>query len=290
MDWLWAIASPSVTISDRKNSSNIYAARDNNIAATRVEQPARLMRPPLELLLLKSSKIIPESSVPILYSHIPETERDDPYFLAFATHIDGWSIKTLCERIGKYSPVILLLKTLNTETIIGSFIRTALGPPCQEFKGDGTSFVFRLSGEKDSVFYHCPQIERPEVQEVQEKIEKQNSQENLEALPQESLPPPLPPSSPAPMLIGTATEYAFLSREYVAFGGSEGCGTNAIRIFDDLSSASSGPSDTYQNKDSLAPLEDKISFKISEIEIYCGGRRITVDDDLNISNDGTFLL
>jgi hypothetical protein len=69
--------------------------------------------------------------------------------------------------------------------------------------------------------------------------------------------------------ISTTSQFAHCTHDYMAFGGSQEHCTNAIRIDSDLLSASTGPSDTYDNP-CLVPEEKANPFRVGDIEVFCG--------------------
>lgn len=238
MEWLSYYV--GLSHAPEQRASDIYAARDRNLSVTRAARPGRLMRPALQLLL-DSSKLLGEDQALGLFNELSELDREGAFSMAFATHRDGWSMASFCNCIGIKYPVVFILKTLESHAVIGAYIRTPLGPPNLEFKGDSSSFIFKLSGKSDLTIF------RPsEEDHDRDSTSYQILQE------------------------GTRTEYAYLCREYIAFGGSRAYGTNAIRVFNDLALGSSGPSDTYRNEQSLVPEEIDIAFRIADIEVYCG--------------------
>jgi hypothetical protein len=66
------------------------------------------------------------------------------------------------------------------------------------------------------------------------------------------------------------TEYAYANMEYIAFGGSSIEGSNAIRLSNDLSSCSCGPSDTYNNP-RLVDTDLPDPLKVSDVEVFVSG-------------------
>jgi hypothetical protein len=72
---------------------------------------------------------------------------------------------------------------------------------------------------------------------------------------------------------GTLTQFAVCTSSYISFGGSEAFGTNAIRLYDDLRTCSSGPSDTYGNEHSLftdeAGEQQSVAFGVENVEVIC---------------------
>lgn len=194
-------------------------------------KPYRMLR---EIELRSVSKILSDEMAKNLYATFPPYVQSERFELAYATHRDGWSSITFFENIATHSPLLILVRLVDTSTVIGAFVSTPLGPASFGVKGDGGCFVFSLDGTK-STAYHCPHITNEEM-----------------------------------LVAGTLTEYAFANMEYVAFGGSRAEGCNAIRLSNDFTSCSCGPSDTYNNPRLVdCGLPDPL--KVSDVEVFVSG-------------------
>jgi hypothetical protein len=194
-------------------------------------KPYRMLR---EIELRSVSKLLNDDMAKYLYTILPPHVQSERFELAYATHRDGWSSITFYENIGSRSPLLLLIRLVETSVVIGAFITTPLGPPSFGVKGDGQCFVFTLDGTK-SAAYNCPRIINEEM-----------------------------------LVAGTMTEYAYANMEYIAFGGSSIEGSNAIRLSNDLSSCSCGPSDTYNNP-RLVDTDLPDPLKVSDVEVFVSG-------------------
>jgi hypothetical protein len=267
----------------------------------------------------------------LLFSSLPLTAQTQRYQLGYATYRDGWNMKTLYQRIQRSSPLILLIKLLGHECLVGAYVSCPLGPPSYEFKGDSDCFVFRLCGE--TIERYLARVCDPEMLqflktttlETTEKIfvEDHTSSDGVNSLDGSTrtssllVNPPkmvkeeifqgeqLTPSfsyedtdeetlkdtTAAPRrrastrtrtsseYNSTLYEFVYSTMEVIAFGGSEEFGTNAIRLSSDLSSFSSGPSDTYGSPCLLtSPCHDLLDMRedqthtvmatVAEIEIF----------------------
>jgi hypothetical protein len=71
----------------------------------------------------------------------------------------------------------------------------------------------------------------------------------------------------------TFHQFAHCTVDYMAFGGSQRHGTNALRLTSDLMLCSSGHSDTFNNP-SLTPDEPNEPWYVAEIEVFCGSHSV----------------
>jgi hypothetical protein len=191
-------------------------------------------------LLHSKSEILDPFLARKLNTFLPPLERLHDFQLAFATYKNGWNIHTLYDRIKRRSPCIMLIKTVDSQAVIGMYLSCTLAPSPQ-ITGDGECFCFRLDGPKGACYRwaqhlkHSGPLLEPDVYH--------NSM--------------------------TFHQFALCTSEFLSFGGSSVHATNAIRITADLMSCSSGHSDTFNNPP-LVPEESKDPFDIAEIEIFCG--------------------
>ena len=82
-----------------------------------------------------------------------------------------------------------------------------VSPPSKDVRGDGATFVFRLSGSDSRAF-------------------KWNSSDSE---------------------LATHNQFIIATADYLAIGGSSAHASNAIRVDADLSTCCAGPSDTFNN-------------------------------------------
>lgn len=68
----------------------------------------------------------------------------------------------------------------------------------------------------------------------------------------------------------TLNQFAVSTQDYLSFGASKLRGSNAVRIFADLTRCSLDASDTYGNLESLIPEGGPQDFEVNEIEAFCG--------------------
>ena len=147
---------------------------------------------------------------------------------------------TMYSKIESRHPLIILILTATSRSVLGVYLSAALGPPSSDFKGDGTSFIFNISVDGAMHFFAAKSDLLSEDTEATGNIRR----------------------------LSTLFEYAIGTNEYLAFGGSYAKGTNAIRLFSELSQCSSGPSDTYGNDDSMLPPGSGDAVLVGEIEIF----------------------
>jgi len=164
----------------------------------------------------------------------------------FSTASDGWDIEAFYRRIEHLSPCILLLKTLQTHSVLGVFLSSEISPPSITVRGDGRCFCFRLDGRNPAAYYWVGKDDH---------IKGGRGTTSASA--------------------STRNQFAVCSLYQLSFGGSSTHGTNAIRLDADLKSCTSGPSDTYGNTGTLVPEELQQPFIISEIEVLCGNRSVS---------------
>lgn len=188
-------------------------------------------------ILPQQSRLLDEESRAILNTFIPPGARMEGFELMFATYNDGWSFQGLYSQISNLAPCILLIKALDSQALVGMYLSTPVSPPSMAITGDGQCFCFRLDGEMASKYEWIPPAER-----------------------QRSHDSPSPSSS-------TWDQFALCAPEYMAFGGSEKHGTNAIRLESDLSVCSTGHSDTYRNP-CLVPEEKGPHWRVMDVEVF----------------------
>ena len=194
-------------------------------------KPYRLLR---EIEFRSVSKILNETLSGDLFSILPPHIQTEQFQLSYATHRDGWSMISFYKRIGTTSPLILLVRIEGSAAVIGVFLTAALGPPSYELKGNCDCFVFRLDG-LSTAYYNCPVIDK-----------------DADA------------SSP------TLWEFAMATPEYLAFGASASLSCNAIRLSDDLTRCSCGPSDTYANP-RLVDSSLRNPLTVVDVEVFASG-------------------
>jgi hypothetical protein len=257
------------------------------------------------------SELLDNMTGPCLFSSLPLVAQTQRYQLGYATYRDGWNMTTLYKKIGLKSPLILLIRLLGDRCLIGAYISTPLGPPSYEFKGDSDCFVFKLSN--DTIEKYTARVCDPEMIHYLKSQDDRNRSVSLDegqrstgSLIQN------PPLQVRDELLSindetlnhsksreeddmeskcshgtnesgynsTLYEFFYSNMEVIMFGGSEKLGTNAIRLSNDLSEFSSGPSDTYgnpcliarppdpQNHHDHEVHEDLEQMTVADIEIF----------------------
>jgi hypothetical protein len=225
----------------RTNTSDLYEARQNNVDGAkkqRIEYDKGLTS--LESFLKYKSAIINDKVASALFTHLPPSIQVESFELAYATYRDGWNMDTMYSKIESKHPLIILILTAASRSVLGVYLSAALGPPSSDFKGDGTSFVFNIDCDGTVHFFEAKSDILSESCEVTGDIRR----------------------------VSTLFEYAIGTNDYLAFGGSYTKGTNAIRLFSDLSQCSSGPSDTYGNNCSILPPDSGDAVFVRDVEIF----------------------
>ena len=143
------------------------------------------------------SQILNEDTASKLRGFLKEPIAHEGFQLMFATWNDGWNLQSLYQQVQGLVPVLIIFRTVDTQSIIGVYMSTPISPPSMNIRGDGRCFVFRLDGELAAAYRWTP----PESGDV---------------------------------LDTTYTQFAICGNDYMAFGGSKTYGTNAIRIAGDL--------------------------------------------------------
>lgn len=146
-----------------------------------------------------------------------------------------------CRQTQLLAPCILLISAQDSAgrvVLLGVFLSCALSPPSPGVRGDGMCFCFRL----DEGGARCHRWVGHEMDSVQ-------------------------------ALSSTQLQFAVCSGEYMSFGGSAECGTNALWLSGDLSTCETGASDTYHN----APMVGEESggsggatLVVLDVEVFCG--------------------
>jgi hypothetical protein len=182
----------------------------------------------------QDSKIMDPIAANTLNSFISLSYRMEGFELMYATYNDGWSFTNFYEMTEHLAPCVIVCKAAETGALFGMFMSVAVSPPSVDVRGDGDCFCFRLEG---------PNAAKYPWKSPEEKIGTSD--------------------------ISTTSQFAHCTHDYMAFGGSQELCTNAIRIDSDLLSASTGPSDTYDNP-CLVPEEKANPFRVGDIEVFCG--------------------
>lgn len=185
------------------------------------------------LRIFKCSKLLTVQMANELYDMLPEIARIPTPILAFATYRDGWSMVNLHAKARNKEPVVVLLRALKSQVVIGGYSTASLSPPSNRIRGNGECFVFRLSSPAAAYkWVHNPAV-------------KNNKQ-------------------------SCYNQFVVSSHRYIAFGASTDGSNNAIRIDSDLRTCDSGPSDTFQNEHLIPEelVEGLASpFEIQDIEV-----------------------
>lgn len=252
-------------------------------------------------LLHKKSKILDLFMARRLHSYLPTPMRMEGFELKFATYLDGWNLSTLYSLVEGCSPCLILIKSVEMEAVVGVYVSSVISPPSSHTRGDGSCFCFRLDGP-DGACYRWALINHqyvgitlptptgPDTKTSSPSADSSTSPTSLHspdttddgtlhASPEDgsSSPSALSTTRLSVQLIepniylGSATfhQFAHCTVDYMAFGGSNKHGTNALRITSDLMLCSSGHSDTYNNP-SLTPDEPTDPWYVAEIEVFCG--------------------
>jgi hypothetical protein len=254
------------------------------------------------------SDLLDNMTGPCLFTSLPPVAQTQRYQLGYATYRDGWNMTTLYKKIGLKSPLILLIRLLGDRCLIGAYISTSLGPPSYEFKGDSDCFVFKLSNDSiekyparvcdpemiqymKSQSHHRPRslsldeamsnqnrvrlersggslIQNPSLQARDEIILSKQHSESRESHEEEVHERRSSVGTNESGYNSTLYEFFYSNMEVIMFGGSEKLGTNAIRLSNELSSFSSGPSDTYGNPSLIASHNDFEEMTVADIEIF----------------------
>lgn len=194
-----------------------------------------------ERLLNGKSEILDLFLARKLYTFLPPLDRLQDFHLAFATYKNGWNIHSLYNRVKQRSPCIILIKSVDAQAVIGMYLTCTLSPS-PLIKGDGECFCFRLDGPKGACYRWAQHAKN--TGPLLEPDVYHNSM--------------------------TFHQFALCTSDFLSFGGSAVHATNAIRITSDLTTCSSGHSDTYNNPP-LVPEETRDPFDIADMEIFCGG-------------------
>jgi len=182
------------------------------------------------------SKIIDKPAAARLRMFLPESSNMEGFRLVFATYRDGWSLDTLYTRTAGMYPCIIVIRSLQQRVVVGAFVPVPISPPSNDIRGNGTAFVFRLSGDTSACYRWEP-------------MQGSDRQDGT--------------------LSAAHAQFALCATDYIIVGGSAFHGTNALRIDSELKTCYSGPSDTYGNPP-LAPEERIQPFVIGDLEILCG--------------------
>ena len=178
------------------------------------------------------SALLDEVTGATLNSFLPPDARMGGLDLAFATYNDGWSFQTLYAMMEGVAPCVILLRTVESQALIGMYMSKEISPPSTAVRGDGQCFCFRLDGANAAKFTWAAPEDKIGVSSL-----------------------------------ATANQFAQCTMTHMTFGGSTQHGTNALRIENDLQNASSGYSDTYSNSP-LVPEEEKQSFAVQDLEVF----------------------
>jgi hypothetical protein len=224
-----------LSIENRLRAENRFSSTSLNLPLP--EELSRTSTTTGDGILPQQSRLLDEESRAILNSFLPPGARMEGFELMFATYNDGWSFQGLYSQISHLAPCVLLIKALDSQALVGMFLSTPVSPPSFAITGDGQCFCFRLDGELASKYEWISPAERHSSHDS-----------------------PSPTSS-------TWDQFALCAPEYMAFGGSEKHGTNAIRLDSDLSVCSTGHSDTYSNP-CLVPEERGSHWRVMDVEVF----------------------
>eukprot|EP01036_Dinobryon_divergens_P038318 gene38318-50294_t len=161
------------------------------------------------------STILNTDSAARLRDFLPANVRFEDFTLAFSTATDGWTLDTLYRLCEYLAPVILLVKLLEVDAVIGAYLAAPIAPPSPHVRGDGTTRCFRLDGPRPTCYEWSPDLEDGTA--------------------------------------GTREQFAVCANTHVSFGASALHAANALRVDADLKHCECSPSDTFGNKFSLVP-------------------------------------
>ena len=186
-----------------------------------------------EFALSKVSKIVDPSSAARLRMFLPESCNMEGFRLVFSTANDGWNLDTLYKRTSGMSPCVIILRSLQQHVIVGAYIPVPISPPSNTVRGDGTTLVFRLSGDTSACYRWAGEGGGT-------------------------------PGSVNPLLrSSTQDQFVMCTDSFIILGGSAEHGTNALRIDHELKTCASGPTDTFASPP-LAPEEFVQPFIIGQ--------------------------
>ena len=192
-----------------------------------------------DFALSKVSKIVDPSSAARLRMFLPESCNMEGFRLVFSTANDGWNLDTLYKRTSGMSPCVIILRSLQQHVIVGAYIPVPISPPSNTVRGNGTTLVFRLSGDTSA----CYRWEG----------EGGGKQSPLNPLLEDGI----------ALRSSTRDQFVMCTDDCIMLGGSAEHGTNALRIDHELKTCASGPSDTFANPP-LAPEEFVQPFIIGQ--------------------------
>jgi hypothetical protein len=257
-------------------------------------------------LLHQKSRILDLFMARRLHSYLPSPARMEGFQLKFATYLHGWNLSTLYSLVEGLFPCVLLIKSVEIEAVIGIYLSSTISPPSNNTRGDGSSFCFRLDGPDGACYrwalvnhqYVGITLPPPLPPSLLPSPNRLTSPSTL--TPHTSSPLVASASGPSDtgeddhypteveltsvaahrfsmellepgIYLGSATfhQFAHCTVDYMAFGGSQKHGTNALRITSDLMLCSCGHSDTFNNL-SLTPDEPNDPWYVAEVEVFCG--------------------
>jgi hypothetical protein len=188
----------------------------------------------------QQSRLMDEEARTVLNSFLPPAARMEGFELMFATYNDGWSFDGLYHRTAHLSPCLIVIKSIQSHALVGMYLSTPISPPSFAITGDGQCFCFRLDGVSAAKHEWTPHSERANASATS----------------------------------STWDQFALCAPEYMAFGGSEKFGTNAIRLDSGLTACSTGHSDTYSNP-GLVPELGSSTWSVMDVEVFCGKALVT---------------
>jgi hypothetical protein len=221
-----------LTLENRVKAQNQIASHSLNLPL-----PPELSQnsPVFDGVMDHQSRLLDEEARGVLNSFLPPAARTEGFELMFATYNEGWSFEGLYHQTAHLSPCIIVIKALQTHALVGMYLSTPISPPSFSITGDGQCFCFRLDGVSAAKHEWIPHAERADASATS----------------------------------STWDQFALCAPDYMAFGGSEKFGTNAIRLDSGLTACSTGHSDTYNNP-SLVPELGSASWGVMDVEVFCG--------------------
>ena len=194
------------------------------------------------------SKILDSKTSERLRMFLPSVNVLEGFKLVFSTTNDGWNLSTLYAKAENLNPCILLVRTLQTSSVVGVFITSAISPPSESIRGDGNCFVCRLDGPEAACYRW-----------IGKKILTSSQTHNRGNK------------------TATKDQFAIFSESHIMIGGSADYGENALFIDSELSSCHFGVSDTFGNPQLASNGVNGRAATIADIELFCGTRSVNIE-------------
>lgn len=222
--------------------------------------------------LVSEASILCRETATVLARHIPEIAQLEGFRRVYCSSRHGRSIEALYAMCSGLYPSIMLVKGFSPTipgltAVVGLYLTESLSPEGFDLttasslsslsvvRGSPQCFCFRLDGVHAGV--HFPA--RPDITTgtiVEGQVGEARNQKF------------------------TLTQYfSSNTKNGIVAGGSAAYSTNALKLDVELNSCYSGPSDTYQNNQSLLPefcLAPAIigSLDVADVEVLCGNHSV----------------